>query len=234
MAALLCAGIAGQVALAHVRIEETPHIGESVIAALGGARALASEVVWYRVNRLEQDGRFGELMQLADLLTKLEPHDAEVWTYSGWNLAYNISSRMPRIEDRWRWVYAGMRLMRDSGLSWNPGDPDICRELAFMFEMKIGLDNMDVAAPLYREEWRKIVADAAARDAWAEIGMDRARMDEISRREGMTDWSNPQAVAYYFADLGMDRANSSQKPFLNEIRRQTRKLYFEGFKKGAE
>ncbi len=225
VALMLAIGVMGQVALARVRPGRTPAVDESFIAALGGFRSLAAEVIWYRADRLQDKGRYGELLQLASLLTWLEPHDAEVWTYTAWNLAYNISVRMPRLEDRWPWVYAGLKLLRDEGLRWNPQDPDICRELAFFFELKIGLPDYDAAAPLYKEEWRKIVEDVRSRGAWNEIGMEPAKMSEIERMFGVTDWTNPFASALYWAVEGSAGADGAKRPYLNEIVRQSRILY---------
>ncbi len=224
-AALFAAGAWGQYALSKRRIEGSPALGESIIATLGGLRSLAAEVVWFRAERLQDEGRYGELVQLATILTWLQPHDSEVWTFSSWNLAYNISVRMPTLEDRWRWVHSAIKLLRDEGLKWNPGDPEICKELAFMYETKIGIDGNDAAARLYRAEWRKITEDLIARDAWEEIGMDKRLMTEVSRKFGVTDWTNAQASALYWAYLGLGKADAKQRPYLNEVFRQAKTLY---------
>ena len=52
---------------------------EMIVAGLGGFRGIASEVVWFRADRLQSEGRYGELAQLATWLTYLEPHTPEVW-----------------------------------------------------------------------------------------------------------------------------------------------------------
>ena len=229
VAALLFAvGAAGQVVLAHSRAGTRSSMDEGVLAALGGFRSLAAEVVWYRLDRLQEEGRFGELVQLASILTWLEPHDSEVWAYSAWNLAYNVSVRMPREEDRWPWVREAIRLLRDEGLRWNPADAALYRELAFMYELKIGVDDNDTAAHIYRGEWKKIVEDVAARDAWGEIGMDRSVMTAVEKRYGVTDWTNPFATAVYFAHCGLACGDERQNPFLNTILKQSVRMYHEG------
>ena len=81
-----------------------------VIAGLGGFRGILSEIVWFRADRLQNEGRYAEMAQIANLLTTLEPHTPEVWAYAAWNLAYNISVMMPTSEDRWRWVESAMKL----------------------------------------------------------------------------------------------------------------------------
>lgn len=227
-ALLFAAGAAGQVMLAHSRTGTRSSVDEGVLAALGGFRSLAAEVVWYRADRLQNAGRFGELVQLASLLTWLEPHDPEVWAYSAWNLAYNISVRMPREEDRWPWVREAIRLLRDEGLRKNPSEAALFRELAFMFELKIGVDDNDTAAHIYRREWRKIVEDVKVRGAWNELGFDTARMSEIERLYGVTDWTNPFASAIYFAHYGVECADAAQAPFLRTILEQSVRMYREG------
>ena len=225
MAALLAAGIAGQVVMAARNPVRSPMAGESVIAALGGLRSVAAEIIWFRAERLQHDGRFGELVQLAKLLTFLEPHEGEVWSYAAWNLAYNISIRMPSENDRWPWVHEAIRLLRDDGLGWNPGDPGLCRELAHLFELKVGA-NFDSAGPLYRAEWRKIVEDVKSRGAWRELGMDPEKMAAVEKSFGISDWGNPQASAIYWAMEGLSTPNAKERPFLELIVRQACQLYF--------
>ena len=113
-----------------------------VIAGLGGFRGILSEIVWFRADRLQNEGRYAEMAQIANLLTTLEPHTPEVWAYAAWNLAYNISVMMPTREDRWRWVESAMKLLRDDGLRLNPRSPELHRELAWLFLSKVG-GNLD-------------------------------------------------------------------------------------------
>jgi hypothetical protein len=199
-------------------------VAEGVIAALGGFRSLAAEVIWFRADRLQDEGRYVEMAQLASLLTKMEPHTPEVWTYAAWNLSYNISVMMPTFEDRWRWVLAGMRLLRDEGLPLNPNNSEIYRELAWLFQLKLGA-NLDSAAELYREKWRAIVTDVKARNAWAELKMDPARMAYIEKHTGFNDWTRPSLSAIYWAARGLEFARDNEKGFLQSIIRQSTVMY---------
>ena len=108
---------------------------------------------------------------------------------------------MPTAADRWRWVLASIRLLRDSGLRLNPASPELCRELAWMFELKIGTD-LDAAAGHYRAEWKRIVEDVRRRKAWDELGMDPVVMARIERATGFDDWTDPQLSAIYWAAIG--------------------------------
>ena len=198
---LAAVAVGGQVLLRRARPASAPALAEGALAALGGLRSVAAEVVWFRADRLQEEGRYVELAQLANVLSLLEPHTPEVWSYAAWNLAYNISVMMPSAEDRWRWVYAAIRLLRDSGLRLNPGSPELCRELAWMFELKVGGD-IDSAASVYRARWREIVEDVRTRGAWEELGMDPAAMGALEQATGFDDWTDPQLSALYWAARG--------------------------------
>lgn len=218
---LFALGVAGQFLLAARRPVKSPVLAESALAALGGFRSLAAEAVWFRADRLQRDGRYVELAQLASTLCFLEPHTPEVWSYAAWNLAYNISVMMPTEADRWRWVKAAIHLLRDEGLKLNPDEVELYRELAWMFQLKIGAD-LDSAAPLYRREWKAVVEDVIRRDAWRELAMDPVSRDEVARRYGITDWTDAFASAIYWADRGLACATEKTDiAFLNEIVRQS-------------
>ena len=214
-----------QFALRAARPASAPAMTEGALAAFGGLRSIVAEVVWFRADRLQDEGRYVELAQLASTLSYLEPHTPEVWSYAAWNLAYNISIMMPTYEDRWRWVYAAICLVRDKGLVLNPTESELYRELAWLFELKLGT-NLDVAAPVYREKWREMVEDVARRSAWEELRMDGKVMDEVAKSYGMSDIADPMFSAVYWAHIG--RVVSKKKEdlaFLNEIIRQSRAIY---------
>ena len=149
-----------------------------VIAGLGGFRGVLSEIIWFRADSLQNEGRYAEMAQLAGLLTALEPHTPEVRVYSAWNLAYNISVMMPTLEDRWRWVESAIKLLRDDGLRLNPRSPELHRELAWLFLSKIG-GNIDSASSIYVKRWAETV-DKVAGD-WALLKMEPSLMSYIDK-----------------------------------------------------
>src|SRR5689334_21604473 len=106
-----------------------PPVLSFTTVALGGFRGLIANVLWIRANELQNDGKYFEMVQLADWITKLEPHFTQVWLVQGWNMAYNISVKFKDASDRWRWVQRGIELLRDDGLRYNPDDVLIHREL---------------------------------------------------------------------------------------------------------
>jgi len=221
---LVATGVAAQVGLAKMRPATGPATAESAFAAFGGLRSIASELVWFRADRLQDEGRYVELAQLARALTLSEPHTPEVWSYAAWNLAYNVSVMMPTAADRWRWVKSALTLLRDEGLKYNPKSAELYKELAMLFEFKLGLD-IDDAAGHYRQAWREIVADVARRNAWEELGMDLAKMERMEKATRMSDRGDPLYSAVYWAAEGRPYADRRLAPFLNEIMRQCLALY---------
>ncbi len=171
-----------------------------VVAGLGGFRGIITEVVWFRADRLQDEGRYAEMAQIANILTTLEPHTPEVWAYAAWNLAYNISVMMPTLEDRWRWVEAGLKLLRDDGLRLNPKSPELHREIGWLFLSKIG-GTIDEASPIYTARWKEEVARAGG--DWAKLKMDPSLVAFIDREYGRQDWNDPKASALYWAHHGL-------------------------------
>ena len=215
-ALLAAAGLFAMLRLRDDRPVKTPDLPGSALAAIGGLRSLAAEIVWLRADRLQEEGRYVELAQLATTLTFLEPHTPEVWSFAAWNLSYNVSVMMPTLEDRWRWVEAALKLLRDEGLRLNPEEPELYRELAWLFQIKMGLD-VDDAAPIYRAKWREIAGEVAGSGDWASLRMDRAAMDEVERATGFSDWGDPLLSAVYWAGMGLRRgASGATRQFLEQ------------------
>ncbi len=200
---------------------DVPPLLTFVNVALGGFRGVLADLLWLRASRLQEAGRFVELVQLADWIAALRPESGEIWAYHAWNLAYNISVMMSRPEDRWRWVQAGMELLRVQGMRRNPANAQVRRELAWFFQHKLGSD-MDAAANHYRTEWARMVAsylepDGAAPEPGslnaAELhdvfGLDAAAMQALERRFGPLDWRVPGSHAVYWAMEGLRLADDA-------------------------
>jgi hypothetical protein len=195
-----------------------------VSVALGGFRGLLADVLWVRASDLQDDGRFYELVQLADWITQLEPRHAEVWAYHAWNMAYNVSVMFPDHRDRWRWVNHGLRLLRDQGLAANPRDDQLYWELGWLYADKIG-GTQDEAQDYYRvalavdmsrlfPEGTADYARLAATEAAAGLAVLRLRpevMQSIDRIYGPLDWRLPSTHALYwgYAGRGMSEGRSA-------------------------
>lgn len=135
-------------------LENAPPLIAFTHIALGGFRGIAADLLWLRAIEMQDRGQFIELVTLADWITKLQPRMPAIWSFQAWNLAFNVSVMFERPEDRWRWVQHGIRLLRDEGLRYCPGQPRLYEELVWLFFFKIGED-LDEAHRHYKREWAR-------------------------------------------------------------------------------
>src|SRR5689334_20020814 len=82
-------------------LENAPPVLAFTTVALGGFRGLIANALWIRATELQEEDKFFEMAQLADWITKLEPHFVQVWTVQAWNMSYNISVKFKDFDDRW-------------------------------------------------------------------------------------------------------------------------------------
>lgn len=158
--------------------------------AMGAFRGLFVNILWIRANALKEDGRFYEAIDLAKAITTLQPRFPQVWVFHAWNMAYNISVSTQTPEERWQWVTAGIRLLRDRGVPANPNDLLLHKELAWIFLHKIG-GYLDDANLYYKrrlaEEWTEVLGPPPAPDP-----LDRDRAHATKK---YVDWLRPIADA---------------------------------------
>jgi hypothetical protein len=121
-------------------LENAPPSLAFATVAMGAFRGLVVDILWMRAERLKEEGQFFDARQLAEWITKLQPRFASVWDFHSWNMAYNISVAIPATQpdERWRWVKNGYELLRDQGIELNPKSILLYRQLAFIFQHKIG------------------------------------------------------------------------------------------------
>jgi hypothetical protein len=200
---------------------DAPPFLNFLTVGLGGFRGVAAEVLWARADRLQEEGRYFELVQLAGWITWLDPHATEAWVYNAWNMAYNISVMMRRPADRVRWVDHGIALLRDDGLAANPRCARLYRELAWLYQHKIGSSD-DTAyqayqlalattlAPLLQPDGR--VADTPSnRVALAALRLDARRMRQVEEQFGPLDWRVASSHAVYWAVQGLPYARGQER-----------------------
>ena len=130
-------------------IKNAPPVVAFVTVVLGSFRGLLADILWLRAASLQDKGQYFEMVQLASWITKLQPKFTGATAYLAWNMAYNISVTCSSFEDRWRWVRRGLELIRDEALVYNPGDPVLYKELAWIYQHKIG-NMMDDAHQFYK------------------------------------------------------------------------------------
>ncbi len=123
------------------------------ISAAGGTfRGLAADYLWVRADRLKEEGKYYESHQLAKWICTLQPRFAAVWSFQSWNMAYNISVATHTGQERWQWVYNGIRLLRDEGIPNNEKVVSLYHQLAWTWFHKVG-DMMDDFQMYYKRTW---------------------------------------------------------------------------------
>lgn len=162
------ASVASRNKLAYTdRVEEGQPPEVALGIALGAFRGLFVNMLWIRANDLKQEGKFFELNQLAEAITRLQPRFPRVWVFHAWNMAYNISVSTQTRAERWYWVQKGIQLLRNRGIAANPNDMLLHKELAWIFLHKIG-GVTDDANRYYKmklaEEWTTVLGEPPARD----------------------------------------------------------------------
>jgi len=242
LAALLLAGVApvqralnrdrDRLGLTRVQpLENAPPVLAFTTVALGGFRGLIANALWIRASDLQDQDKFFEMAQLADWITKLEPHFVHVWLVQAWNMAYNISVKFSEPADRWRWVQRGIALLRDEGLRYNPYEPLLFRELAWFFQHKMG-HNLDDAHNYYKAAWYQEMAKVfngprpdfqelihpqteearqRARLLREQYKMDPEFLRAVDERYGPLEWRLPEAHAIYWAARGLEMARLNER-----------------------
>jgi hypothetical protein len=210
-------------------LKNAPPLLAFTTVALGGFRGLISNFLWIRANDLQQEDKFFEMVQLANWITDLEPHFAQVWAYQAWNMAWNISVKFSDFNDRWRWVQRGIELLRDDALRYNPDDTLIYFNLSWIFQSKMG-QNMDDANQYYKAQWAKemtpffgpngtnldelINPQTPEAGTCAKLLREKYKIDPVFAKKvdaewGPLDWRASETHAIYWSALGLEKANEN-------------------------
>ena len=161
-----------QLRYTDISVDGAPPI-VAIGTAIGALRGLIVDYLWIKVTLQKEKGLLYEVMADSDLITKLQPRFPEVWSFHGHNMAYNVSVMTNTPEERWAWVNAGISLVRDRGIRYNPNSLALCKDLAFWFAHKIDGVADDAHLTYKRQfarEWQYILGvppgDYELRKAW--------------------------------------------------------------------
>lgn len=255
LAILLAAGLFSAAAVTNGRLQRHRTVaaapsGQPLVAAspaaaittifLGGFRGLISDMLWVRASILQEQGRYFELVQLADWITALEPSFPQVWALQAWNMAYNISVLMPDDPGRWRWVENGVHLLRDRALPATARSAEVCLELGLLFQHKIG-GGSDDHSDYLRQRWVQEIMQNVSRDGLLSgadttilietFMMDPLIMQRIEDHYGTQDWRIPEAHALYWAFAGLTMNPDAKTAVL--CRRMIYQVMADLFEKGG-
>ena len=122
------------------------------LALLGGARGIAANVLWMRAQDLQKSQDWDKMEATVNLITKLQPHFLQIWTFQGWNLAYNVSVEWDAPDDKYEWIKKGIKFLRD-GVSKNQKSPDLLWDTAWTYYHKLGFaDETIILRRLFRDD----------------------------------------------------------------------------------
>lgn len=131
------------------RIKQDKDLGEATIgqidtggfmlklAMIGGARGVVANALWTQARSYEKVHEWDKLKNTVDFITKLQPHFLSIWTYQGWNLAYNVSVEWDAPDDKYVWIKKGINFLKD-GVAKNQKSPDLIWDTAWTYYHKIG------------------------------------------------------------------------------------------------
>ena len=180
-------------------VRNAPPLVAFTSVALGSFRGIIADLLWLRSENLKQEKSYFEMVQLARWITDLQPNYSGGTAYLAWNLAYNISVTCSDYEDRWRWVNEGISLIRDKALLYNPEDPVLYKELAWIFQHKLG-NVLDDANLLYKNRLGMQITNILGTGTpdWEVLAAAPKSRDEFLARypEGHRLWQAARACGY--------------------------------------
>lgn len=95
-----------------------------------GLRGVATSLLWLDAQEQQKTKNWAELEATVNSITLLQPHFLRVWTFQGWNLAFNVSVEWDLVADRYFWVKQGTKFLvkgvdrntKYAELYWYTGD----------------------------------------------------------------------------------------------------------------
>ncbi len=110
------------------------------LAMIGGFRGLVANALWTQAIELQKEHEWDKLMATVEMITKLQPHFLSIWTFQGWNLAYNVSVEWDAPEDKYTWIKNGINFLKD-GVAKNRRSPDLLWDTAWTYYHKLGFSD---------------------------------------------------------------------------------------------
>jgi len=124
--------------------------GSAVRLLLTGSRGIAISILWISANDKQVKNDWNELDVIVRSITKLQPHFITPWQFQSWNLTYNVSVELDRLNDMYFWIARGINLLAE-GERINKRNPDMRYMLAFYYQNKFSVsDKVNTLRCLYQ------------------------------------------------------------------------------------
>jgi hypothetical protein len=114
--------------------------GAAIQLLLTGSRGLAVSALWNNAIEKQRKHEWNELDISVDSITKLQPHFTAPWLFQSWNLAYNVSVEMDRLNDMYFYIARGISVLAE-GESLNRNNPDLRYNMGFYYQNKFGVSD---------------------------------------------------------------------------------------------
>jgi hypothetical protein len=117
---------------------ESARAGAAFVRCLGGLRGILADLIWMRALRMQDSGRYYEIVALLDGLLEMQPHFVSVWLFQAHVLAFDFGS--PRVEpdpvEAFHWIERGIGVM-ERGIERNPTSALLEKRLAELYLYKL-------------------------------------------------------------------------------------------------
>ena len=103
--------------------------------AFGAFKPLFIHHLWGKVDRLEREGRFWELIDVQERIARLQPRDVRIWSRQVYLIAFGVAQEEPDDVTRWR-LYRRVLRRLDVGIDHNPESFEL-REMRFRIHFNL-------------------------------------------------------------------------------------------------
>lgn len=157
-----------------------------------------------------------------------------------WDVSYNLTTNVASLDSRWQLLLSAISKLRDEGLRAFPDDVPIHRELAWLFQHRMGLrkvggdaslegvsgfrrrgqDEADSDQIYFRYQWFKRVEQAQANGQLeSQLRLDPAVVRTVDAQYGPLDWRLPESHAIYWCCCRLNAKPPLQEDDLRTLQR---------------
>jgi len=102
----------------------------AVVAALGGFRTVAADLLWLKAERVWNGGDWWMMLPILDVVTQLDPQFLLAWKVYGWHAAYNLHGESQTLSEKNWWLDHGVDALERS-VEANPDSWEMYFELGW-------------------------------------------------------------------------------------------------------
>ena len=120
-----------------VAVGNSGPVVEFTSVALGGFRGIIADILYMRIQQLQNEERFYEIPQISSWIVALQPQFTKATSFIATDMAWNISALYPEPNVSWEWINRGIHLLRNEALLYRPEEPVYCENLLDIYLLRI-------------------------------------------------------------------------------------------------